>query len=738
MSVLSGYVHSVAFSKDGFFIFNFDVHEVEDSVFNDRATAVKGLLPGLIQLRYNVPLRLIGRWTNHKKFGRQFKVETWEPWARFHSDIEVFLQLCVEGFTDPTVSRRLIEKYGLETYNVLTNKPSEVLAETFEGLTPESIRGAVEGWQRMLSARDLSSLLNDTFTPTDQQAILAKFSLDASSIIRSNPYRLMEIRGFSFEKVDTLATVTMGIPLNDPRRICGSILWALQEASLDGHLFLRRGDIPERLRNLEVGEISYDCCIRAVDQLVSHRSVIVDPDVGVYLPTFYQYERDAARLLAKMHMPSGLDVDPAKFLHEYEQTFGIELSELQRKAVEILIQQRILVLTGLPGTGKTMVIRTFVNLFEKNGLNYTLMAPTGIAAKRLSAVTGRPAGTIHRLLKYNGSEWEYGSGGRQYPTNAVIVDECSMVDQELFYRLLSALSHDTIIVLVGDSAQLPSVGPGSVIRELMACQALPSVKLTQIFRQSSKGAIVQNSHRINQGEMPLLEDPKTATEFKFVRCSDEEKIVQFIVEVASRLKAKDANFQVLSPKYDGVVGVNNLNDLLRERLNPLTSQAEWKKGSLLFREGDRLMVVKNDYELNVYNGDVGKFLRLTPDDTLLVRIYGAEGREEGVVEFTESDALEKLRLAYTVTVHKSQGNEFDTILMPIVKAQGRMLQRNLLYTAVTRARKRVWLVGEESAILTAVKNDKVVTRNTVLADTISAQLAGVETPNLTEVVAHGT
>lgn len=736
MSVISGYVYSVAFSKDGFFIFDLDVHKVEDSDFNDKATAVKGLLPGLIQLRYNVPLRLIGKWVNHKKFGRQFKVMTWEPWARYPSDIEVFLRLCVEGFTDPTVSKRLTEKYGLETYNVLTNKAGEVLAETFEGLTLESIRGAVEGWQRMLSARDLSNLLNDSFTPTDQQMIMAKFGLDASPIIRSNPYRLMEIRGFSFEKVDALATVAMGIPLNDTRRICGSILWALQEASLDGHLFLRRGDIPERLR--KIGEVSYERCVEAVDQLVSQKSVIVDPEVGVYLPTFYQYEREAARLLAKMHMPSGLDVDPAKFLHEYEQTYGIELSELQRKAVEILIQQRILVLTGLPGTGKTMVIRTFVNLFEKNGLSYTLMAPTGIAAKRLSAMTSRPAGTIHRLLKYNGAEWEYGSGRKLYPTNAVIVDECSMVDQELFYRLLSALSHDTIIVLVGDSAQLPSVGPGSVIRELMSCQALPSVKLTQIFRQSTKGAIVQNSHKINQGEMPFLEDPKTATEFKFVRCSDEEKIVQFIVEMAARLKAKDANFQVLSPKYDGVVGVNNLNDLLRERLNPLTSQTEWKSGSLLFREGDRLMVVKNDYEKGVYNGDVGKFLRLTQEDCLLVRIYGAEGCEEGVVEFTESEALEKLRLAYAVTVHKSQGNEFDTILMPIVKTQGRMLQRNLLYTAVTRARKRVWLVGEESAILTAVKNDRVITRNTVLADTISAQLSGVGAPSLTEMLAHGS
>jgi exodeoxyribonuclease V alpha subunit len=731
VATLSGRVYKPLYSKDGFFIFSFDVLAVEDSPFNDKATTVKGLLPGLIQLRSEVPLKVHGKWTTHKKHGRQFKAESWEPWTRSNEDTQTFLQLCVEGFTDSLVSKRFTERYGLETFAMLTDKPMEVLAQTFEGLAPESVRGAVEGWQRMLSARDLSSLLTDAFTSSDHQLILAKFGLEASSIIRTNPYRLMEIRGFGFEKADALG-LKMGIPLDDARRTCGAILWALQEATFEGHLFMRRGDFPDALK--KHGDFSYERCSQAVGLLAAQKAVVLDPDVGVYLPSLYGFERDAARMLSRMHSPSGIELDPAKFLHEYQEMFGVELSDAQREAVETLIRERVLVLTGLPGTGKTMVIRTFVNLFERLGMNYSLMAPTGIAAKRLSAVTGKPAGTIHRLLGYNGVEWDYGAM-KLYPTNAVIVDETSMVDQELFYRLLSALSPDTIIVLVGDSAQLPSVGPGSVIRELMNCPALPRIKLTKIFRQSDKGAIVQNSHLINQGELPVLEDPKTATEFKFVRCSDEEKIVKFIVEMSARLKEKDANFQVLSPKYEGTCGVNNLNDLLRERLNPLTSQAEWKRGPTHFREGDRLMVVKNDYNLGVYNGDVGKFIRLT-EDSLIVRIYGADGKEEGLVEFTESEAEMKLRLAYAVTVHKSQGNEFDTILMPIVKAQGRMLQRNLLYTAVTRARKRVWLVGEESAVFTAVKNDKVVNRNTVLASTIAQLLSGVEGQSTTGVT-HG-
>lgn len=723
MTVLSGYVYDVIYSKDGFYIMNFDVHEQEDSDFNDRAAKVKGLLPGLVQLRGGVPLRLYGRWIHSPKHGRTFKAESWDPWAKKPEDVETFLSLCVTGYTDQRVIRELTSHYGLDTYKSLTDRASEILNRTYEDISPESMQAAIDGWQRMLSTKDLSLLLTDNFTATDHQAILAKFGLDAPGIIRTNPYRLLEIRGFKFEKIDALG-LSMGIPIHDLRRICGGVLWALTEASNDGHLFLRRGDLPDKLKELNIGDFPYDTCAQAVASLAATKSVIVEEGVGVYLPLLYQFERESSRLLAKMHAPSGLDLNCDEFLQKYQASSGIELSELQRKAVETLVQQRVLVLTGLPGTGKTMVIRTFVRLFEDLGMSYLLMAPTGIAAKRLSAVTSRRAGTIHRYLRYNGVDWEYGPH-RLYPTKAVIVDEMSMVDMELFYRLLSALSPDTFVVLVGDSAQLPSVGPGSVIRELMSCSALPRIKLTQIFRQDASGAIVQNSHRINRGEMPLLEDPKSETEFKFVRCSDEEKIVHFIVEMAARLKAKDANFQVLSPKYEGTIGVDNLNDRLRERLNPLTTQGEWRKGkgSSIFREGDRLMVVKNDYELNIYNGDVGKLLQLLPDNGLRVRIYDTTGGEDFTVDFSEAEAGEKLRLAYAVTVHKSQGNEFDTILMPILKSQGRMLQRNLLYTAVTRARKRVWLIGEESAIFTAIRNDRVVSRNTLLSDSISAQLA---------------
>lgn len=375
----------------------------------------------------------------------------------------------------------------------------------------------------------------------------------------------------------------------------------------------------------------------------------------------------------------------------------------------------MLVLTGLPGTGKTTAVRAIVRFFEEARLNFSLMAPTGIAAKRLAAVAGHSASTVHRALHFDGTAWGYSQSNR-FITDAVIVDEMSMVDQELFYRLLSALRPGTRLVLVGDDAQLPSVGPGNVLRELIACPDVPSVRLSQIFRQSEQGEIVGSSHRINRGETPELVDPKEDTEFKFVRMSDEERVVTFIVEMASKLKARNANFQVLSPKYDGTVGVNNLNERLRDRLNP-PGQKEWRRGDQHFRLGDRLMVIRNDYKRSVYNGDVGKLVDIGRD-TLLVKIHGVDGLDMEV-EFTEEAAEDKLRLAYAITVHKSQGSEFDTILLPIVREQGRMLQRNLLYTAITRAKKRVWLLGEESAMVKAIANDKVVQRNTALSKAIS-------------------
>ena len=278
-----------------------------------------------------------------------------------------------------------------------------------------------------------------------------------------------------------------------------------------------------------------------------------------------------------------------------------------------------------------------------------------------------------------------------------------------------------MLVLVGDDAQLPSVGPGNVLRELVASE-VPHIRLTQIFRQSSKGEIVINSHRINRGEMPSLVGAKEASELKFVRLADEDRLVDLVVGMAEKLKSRNANFQVLSPKYDGLVGVNHLNEMLRDRLNP-KGPKEWTEGENHFRLGDRLMVTQNDYKLGVYNGDMGKLVGIH-GDCLTVKIHGVSPDDpDTLVDFPFEAAIEKLKLAYAISVHKSQGSEFDTVILPVNRSQGRMLQRNLLYTAVTRARKQVWLLGEEEAIRKAIGNNLVIRRNTALAAAIGVEIA---------------
>jgi len=715
MDAIYGRVQAVIFAKDGYYILAFEVVGSDPPV-EDRIAKVRGYLHGIEQVKAGVPIRLEGNWTEHKKYGRQLMIKTWEPWADSAADVERFLAVCVDGFLDAAIGRAVTKTYGASAYAALTS--GKALEEVTD-VRRDWLERALTGWARMLTTRDLAVILrNDGISASLIRDILATFGSEAGAVIKANPYRLMELPGMTFETADGLA-LNMGISVEDPRRLGGAIIWAIREHSRNGHLYMRREDIPQAVAALAFHSkdapvnSAYDA---ALATLSTTSAVQVIPGAGVYLPDLYRYEQDTAHMLVESMTPVQLDIDVDAFLADYEHGNRIELSDAQREAVRFLLNNRVLILTGLPGTGKTTVVRTIVKLFETARLNLLLMAPTGIAAKRLASVAGHDASTIHRALKYDGSSWGYHENNKLV-VDAVVVDEMSMVDQELIFRLLSALQRGTILVLVGDDAQLPSVGPGSVLRELVSCTALPRIRLTQIFRQSERSDIVLNSHRINRGEQLPLHGQNPDSEFRFVAISDEERIVDLIVEMAAKLKGRNANFQVLSPKYEGIVGVNNLNERLRERLNPSEGQREVSWDGLNTRIGDRLMVVQNDYKKNVYNGDVGKLTAIDHDE-LIVRVHdaGIEGTDL-VVRFPKHDAS-KLRLAYAVTVHKCQGLEFDNIIIPMARTQGRMLQRNLFYTAVTRARKKVWILGEESAVFKAIANDKVLQRNTRLADSI--------------------
>ena len=719
MASIQGRVVSIRHKSDDFYVFTMIVDASKPAV-EDRVVNVAGSLYGLLQVAVGSSVGFFGAWGAHPKFGKQFVTSGWFPYAKSNRDITNFLSECVPGFNDPRIAEMLAEQLGEDTFNALTRDPAKV-----QNLVPgdDPVRTRLDegllGWTRARSFSDLSIFLQDFAVDSwTIRAIFAAFDSNAISVITENPYRLVSIDGFSFALADRLA-FRQGFSRSDPRRFEGAILSLLRQEAANGHLYLRRGDLPTLLDAMMQRDFmeSFDVedlpktLVDAVDRMVEQGTAKVDPKAGVYLPALWTYEREGASMLAKFITAAKLDIDLEAFTADYERINKIELSEAQRAGIQKLVENRVLVLTGLPGTGKTTLVRAFVRLFQEKRLRYALMAPTGIAAKRLSSVTGADAYTIHRTFGYDGFKWEYDRRFK-YGVDAVIVDEMSMVDQELFFRILDALHPDTMVVLVGDDAQLPSVGPGNVLRELLSSPSVPNVRLTQIFRQAHTSEIVVASHQINRGEGLSLEKRPPESEFQFVHMTDEPMMADLIVQMAQRLKDRDANFQVLTPKYDGVVGVNNLNDRLREALNPSAGQPEVKIGALHVRVGDRLMVIKNNYKLLVYNGDMGKLVEIGREN-LMVRIHGVgSGSVDTMVAIPRSAAPEILRLAYAITVHKSQGSEFDNVILPVVKSQGRMLQRNLLYTGITRSKKKCWVLGDPFSVYKAIGNDKVVLRNT--------------------------
>ena len=705
-----------------------------DPPVRDDMVKVKGHLSGLVQVTIGVTLALQGEWTTHPKYGRQLSIHSWRPWAPDGDAAMKFLHECVDGFMDHNMVRCLCRHFEEETFDALSDRPTTVLQLAVpdeeaplhgnDAIKESVLQKALLCWDRLRTTYELSGLLQEEGLSANAiQGVFTRFGHDARDIVSRNPYRLLEIRDFTFAQADRISA-RMGLDREDVRRTQGAVLATIRRAAYDGNLYVRRGDLP-----LLFGDLSYEEKVpafdtrpsrvnAAVEALASEGAVIVDPDAGVYLPEQYRYEREAAEALAEFLTPVKLEVDPVSFLLDYQKSNRIDLSDAQRQAVEKLLTNRVLVLTGGPGTGKTTLVRAIVSILRTAGLSCRLMAPTGIAAKRLAAVTATEAATIHRTFGYDGENWVYNSANK-FTVDAVIVDEMSMVDMELFFRILDALHPSTILVLVGDDSQLSSVGPGNVLKELLACPVVPNVRLVQIFRQAERGGIVVNSHRINRGEDLLLDEKDPTSEFRFVHIEDEEKLASLIVEMATKLKTRDANFQVLSPKYEGVVGVDNLNNLLRERLNPGQGQIEWKAGDLHLREGDRVMVVQNDYKLAVYNGDMAKVRAFSRDD-VGIKVHGLGANDVDVeVNVPKKEALSKLRLAYAITVPKSQGSEWDTVLLPITRTQGRMLQRNLFYTAVTRAKKKVWLLGHPDAVSRAIGNDLVVQRNTVFGRAVA-------------------
>jgi exodeoxyribonuclease V alpha subunit len=675
-------------------------------------------------------LRLAGRWTLHPKFGEQLEVQSFSTVApATAAGIERYLGSGLIKGIGKELAARLVKSFGLKTLEVIDSSPARL--REVEGIGPTRTRQIAEAWASQRAIREVMVFLQSYGVSTALAARIWKLYGDrASQLIRENPYRLAaEVDGVGFRTADGIAK-NLGIPPDSPPRAEAGVRFLVSEAAREGHTAVAVESLVREaaaLLGLEPAP-----CAAAVQSLASRGGLVLEAgEAGqlAALPSLAAAEAEAARLLARLASGPGTGTpagqaagsDPADGIAAWEKRRSITLSPLQREAVARGLTEKVLVVTGGPGTGKTTLITCLVDILAAHGRAVLLCAPTGRAAKRMAEATGREAKTIHRLL-----EWSPQSGrflrGEAEPLrcDAMVVDETSMIDVELFRSLLAALPPAAGLLLVGDRDQLPSVGPGNVLADLIDSGRLPVVRLREIFRQAGASRIVVNAHRINEGLMP---EPSPAAEGDFFLLEREEpgKIIETVRElVTSRIPQAFGldprrDIQVLTPMQKGLLGAGNLNRELQSVLN--SRGPSLARGSTEFRPGDRVMQTRNDYERDVFNGDVGIVEAVNPGERTLTVLFDGRG-----VPYEWAD-LDELSLAYACSIHKSQGSEFPAVIVVLHTQHFVLLKRNLLYTAVTRGRRLTVIVASRRATAIAVKSAGTEERTTRLAARLAAQPA---------------
>ena len=684
---------------------------------------VVGTLPFV---REGERLSLSGTWTQHATYGKQFKCEDFDILMPDDAlQIERYLASGVIRGIGEATARQLVEAFGGDTLTVLEQQPERLLE--IPGFGQKRAMAIAEAYLSQIHNKQVMLFMHKYEIPMGFAIrILKVYGENTIRTLRETPYRLVEdVPGIGFRTADRIA-MRMGIAGDDPERLSAGLIYALQEAAgSGGHVFLPRENLvgyTAHLLNADAFLVDNQLDALAIDRRLVVRAV--EGESCVYLPSFHFAEGEIAQrlLYLKFTAPKAQLTNAEQAIIAFEEANDIAFDAQQRQAILMALTEGICLITGGPGTGKTTIINCILSLFVADGVSSELCAPTGRAAKRLSESTGAVARTIHRMLEYSGEESTFQrDADAPMDADAIIVDEMSMVDQFLMCSLLRALKPGTRLIMVGDADQLPSVGAGNVLSDLLQSDVIPYVRLSEIFRQAAQSLIIQNAHRINRGEMPVLQNRDT--DFFFEQKRDPGSTVQAVAQlVHTRLPnfmGLDSfrDIQVLSPMRKGETGVNALNQLLQTTLNPPSpDKRELSFTQGVFRQGDKIMQTKNNYQtewvrLNgelgqgIFNGEMGIIQRINPASASAEVLFD----DERLVTY-EGEMFSEIELAYAISVHKSQGSEFPAVVLPLFSGPPMLMVRNLLYTAVTRARRLVVIVGREGALYQMVQNDQTIKR----------------------------
>ena len=691
----------------------------------DLVTAVGNLL----SVSAGEVLKLKGEWHNHPKFGEQFKIISYESVVPATvKGIEKYLGSGLIKGIGPVMANRLVTKFGMETLNVIETETRR-LCEV-EGIGDKRIGMIKKAWDDQKEIRDVMVFLQGHgVSPAYAAKIYKKYAKASVAVVQQNPYKLAtDIFGIGFITADKIAG-NLGISKESLIRAEAGILYVLHQLSDEGHVYYPYEPLVEECKKI-LG-VERDTIVKAFGKISFEKKIVIEDlnkedikenNKAVYLAKFHLCEVGiAARLQDLIRFPKKLKAfDREKALQWVQGELKIQLAENQKQAVKEAIEKKVMVVTGGPGTGKTTIINSIIKIYGRLGQRVLLSAPTGRAAKRMAEATGHESKTIHRLLEFSPKEGGF-KRDENNPLDAdlIVIDETSMVDIVLMYQFLKAVPKDATLILVGDVDQLPSVGAGIVLKDIIDSGSIPTVMLNEIFRQAKESLIIVNAHRVNNGQMPIIEGSgDSLQDFYFFIIEEPEKVAEKIIELCKEKIPQKFGYrsiddiQVLTPMHRGLVGASNLNTELQKHLNSSTD--ELVRGGLVLKVGDKVMQIRNNYDKEVFNGDIGRINKIDREEQEIIVNY--DGR---MVSYEYSE-LDEIVLAYAVSVHKSQGSEYPVVVMPVLTQHYMLLQRNLLYTGITRGKKLVVLVGTNKAVAIAIKNNKPQKRYTLLKERLLA------------------